>query len=90
MESLGSGEGLGVLGGWVSVGLGATFCGHGYRVWVWLSGGVVCGGEWLRLGWVFGVLGVVWGVGLVGGVFFCLGCGVWVSLGRLGWGVICV
>lgn len=27
MESLGSGEGLGVLGG-------ATFCGHGYRVWV--------------------------------------------------------
>lgn len=45
-------------------GLGATFCGHGYRVWV--SGGVVCGGEWLRLGWVFGVLGVyffVWGVG---------------------------
>lgn len=52
MESLGSGEGLGVLGG-------ATFCGHGYRVWVWLSGGVVCGGVWLRLGWVFGVLGVV-------------------------------
>ena len=70
MESLGSGEGLGVLGGWVSVGLGATFCGHGYRVWVL---GVVCG---------------CWG--LVGGVFFCLGCGVWVSLGRLGWGVICV
>lgn len=33
MESLGSGEGLGVLGGWVSVGLGVTFCGHGYRVW---------------------------------------------------------
>ena len=32
MESLGSGEGLGVLGGWVSVGLGATFCGHGCLV----------------------------------------------------------
>ena len=88
MESLGSGEGLGV---WLGIGgVGGTFCGHGYRVWVWLSGGVVCGGEWLGLGWVFGVLGVVCGVGLVGGVFFCLGCGVWVSLGRLGWGVICV
>ena len=60
MESLGSGEGLGVLGGWVSVGLGATFCGHGYRVW---------GGT----GW---------------GCIFLFG--VWVSLGRLGWGVICV
>ena len=33
MEYSGSEEGLGVLGGWVSVGLGATFCGHGYRVW---------------------------------------------------------
>jgi len=75
MESLGSEVGLGVLGGWVSVGWGVTFCGHGYRVWVWLSGGVVCGGEWLRLGWVFGVLGVVCGVGLVGGCIFLFG--VW-------------
>ena len=29
MESLGSGEGLGVLGGWVSVGLGRPFVGMG-------------------------------------------------------------
>ena len=88
-----------MLGGWVSVGWGATFCGHGYRVWVWLSGGVVCGGEWLGLGWVFGVLGVVCGVGLVGGVFFCLGCGFhWGAWGGVlfvcdvrlgfGWGVV--
>ena len=88
MESLGSGEGLGVLGGWVSVGLGATFCGHGYRVWgvvVWwccLWGCVVEVGLGL-----WGVGGCVWG-GTGWGCIFLFG--VWVSLGRLGWGVICV
>ena len=48
---------------------------------MWVSGGVVCGGEWLRLGWVFGVLGVVCGVGLVGGVFFVWGVGFAGALG---------
>lgn len=62
-----------MLGGWVSVGLGATFCGHGYRVWVWLSGGVVCGGEWLGLG-LWGVGGCVWG-GTGWGCIFLFG--VW-------------
>ena len=45
---------------------GATFCGHGYRVWVWLSGGVVCGGVWVggAGGWDWlGVYFFVWGVG---------------------------
>ena len=72
MEYSCSEEGLGVLGGWVSVGLGATFCRHGCGCLVVLFVGVLgccVGWDWL-------------------GVYFLFG--VWVSLGRLGWGVICV
>ena len=49
--------------------------GGGVRVWS------LGGGGWLGLGWVFGVLGVVCGVGLVGGVFFVWGVGFAGALG---------
>ena len=55
--------------------VGRPFVGMGIGCGVWVSGGVVCGGVWLRLGWVFGVLGGVCGVGLVGGCIFLFG--VW-------------
>jgi len=52
-------------------------------VWCWGWGACVVSrwGGWLGLGWVFGVLGVVCGVGLVGGVFFVWGVGFAGALG---------